>query len=498
MRLPRLATFALPPLALALALVAMVPAAAAAPLPAAAVPAASAGSDVWAWGAFENATYTSEYVGAYADLLNLTGGNISAAGAFVAEVESLHAEYGAFTVINGTAPTATTRSLESIAIAVANYSGGIIVVGDLPAAGTYAPGAVVPLVNTTSYYVASILEVSAYVAFTNYTLVNGTLSLTDEHLEAFTGVNTTIIAYDWPTVTNNANGTTTVAYTTAGFTVLAWVGENVSATFTPAVPLAVAPLSVGETWNATTQANVTGWAAYAAAVAYATPNASAASATSGVFSLNASVTLAFDFAVVGSETVLFPNGTQETGYLIAATEGGSTSGYVLWDGLAILPVSGTPPAATLKPATLVDAEATVSSTAGPATQAVVTGSGLPVATHAEVAAGTTVETAPMSPDTAQGRISTQGTPARPAAPTAPSTTSPPVTTTPSTPPPASSPPPATSSPGAGTPPTSPGTTTTTPAGSASHGFDPYLLVAILAVIGVAFLGVELFRERRRR
>ncbi|MCI4335743.1 MAG: hypothetical protein L3K17_00895 [Thermoplasmata archaeon] len=482
---------ALPAVALVVALLALtwVPFAGAAPVATAPTAvAATPATGLWAWGAFANTTYSSQYVGAFADALNLTGGNFSAAGAFVAESATLHAELGAFAVVNATAPTNTTRSIEAGAIALANYSGVLAVVGDLPAAGTYAANASVPLVNTTSYYLASIVEVTAYVVFANYTLVNGTLALANEHIGAWTAVNTTTIAYNWPNATVNPNGSTTVRYTTAAFAEVAWVGEVISVRFSPALPIAETPLSVGKSWNATTTATATGWAAYAAEAAWSVAGMNASSANSGVTSLNATANLTFGFTVTGAETVIFPNGTSATGYAIAETEQGSSSGsYELWDGLVALPTSAPAPTGALRPATPFDAHAAGTTATVVPTTTIVDASGLPVSSTSTVS-GTAVAAAPMAPTSANERIAGAGTPAKPTgAPT------PPPASVPST---KSTPPPATTSP----PPASGGTSggngpSTTRGSSSGLGFA--MLVAAVAIIAAVFLGIALVRERRR-
>lgn len=467
----------LPAAALAVALLALtvLPMASAAPVPGAPVASATPTSGVWAWGAVDNTTYTAEFAGAFADALNLTGGNFSAAGAFVVEAAQLHAELAAFTVINATAPSNSTRAVEAGAVALANYSGVLAVVGDLPAAGTYAPGAAVPLVNTTSYFVASILAVTAYVVFANYTLANGTLGLANEHLEAFTALNTTTIADHWPNVTADPNGSTTVSYTTAAFAEVAWVGEVLTVNFTPALPLAETPLYVGKTWNATTTANATGWAAYAAEAAYSNGGSTATSASSGVTALNGTATLAFGFAVTGSETVIFPNGTSATGYAIAETEQGSSSGsYAFWDGLVVLPTSAPAPAGALRPATPFDAHAAGATATVVPTSAVVNSAGLPV-TATSTVSGSRVAAAPVAPSSANARIVGTATPERPAsAPTPPPATAPVGVT-----PPTSSPP------------------TTRPASVPMAGLGVAVLAAAVATIAAVFLGIALIRERRK-
>jgi hypothetical protein len=441
----------------------------------------------WAWGAFENTSVSVEYVGAYAENLNLTG-NLSTARAVAAEAEALHAEYGAFAVVNASAPTPTTRAVEATAVEIANYSGEVEVAGQLPIAGTYAAGAVIPLTNSTAAYAASVLGVRAYSLFGNYTLVHGNLSLVNEHVSEWIGSETSIVAYKWPSIVLDSNGSTTVNYTTAGAFNASWIGASLTASFSPALPISVAPLTVGETWNATTQAQVSGWIGYATAAAYTNGVTNVTASSSGGASLNASVPLTVDFDVVSSESVVLPNGTTTTGYTVQATVNGSgSSNYTLWDGLALIPGSAPKQADSPRVAAPLDRAAPVSPVETTPTDAVVTSGGLPVSDSSTVAPGTTLTTAPVASQKALGEIASTGTPAAPVKATPPAVSTLPGTTAPVTTPPPTS----------GTQPPAGVTPPTTSAPKSSSGTDPYLLTTLVAGIALIFLAVELVRQRKK-
>lgn len=458
---------------------------------AAAAPATPASTGVWAWGAFSNTTYVSEAVGAYANSLNLTNGNLSATVADVAAVEELHAELGAFALLNASAPSSGTRAVSTSAVSVVNDSGLVAVTGDLPAAGTYGPTTPVPLVNTTCYYAVRLVEISADSVRANYTYTNGSLALVNEQVNVWTGVNTTIVAYDWPSYSANANGTTTLRYTTSALVTLGWVAESLVASFSPALTLVQAPLSVGKTWNASSNVTVTGSEAYAVVSAARSGATNTSSIAASATSLNASGTLQLSFTVVGAQSVIPPNGTEETGYTIAVTSGGTLAGaYTLWDGLALLPSGTSGGAAPKRPATLMD-PAIAAAAPGTMTEPIVSAAGFPVATTTASGSSALV-TAPITPSESQSQIATAGTPAKPVTARVPSTSSPP-TAAPSGPsvPTTSPTPPATTAP----PTTSVPVTAHPTAASKPNPLTPVYLVGIVAGIALAFLAVGLYRRR---
>jgi hypothetical protein len=214
-----------------------------------------------------------------------------------------------------------------------------------------------------------------------------------------------------------------------------------------------------------------------------------------VSSLNTTATIAFSFDVVGSESVIFPNGTEETGYTIAATANGApSSAYLLWDGLVVLPSSTPAPPSALRPATALDSQMPVATSAGVSTRAIVGANGFPVATAADSASGTPLSTAPIAPSRAGTAITSTPTPEKPVTPALP-----PIQNPLGTPAPNSNPPPANTPPKTSPPNTSPpALSTPTRAKGASSPLTPALLAAIVAGIAVAFLAVALVRERRKR
>jgi hypothetical protein len=463
---------------------------------------AGASTGVWAWGAIEAVSDRAIYLGAYTDSLNLTSGNLSHSVGVIGELSQANASYLSYAVINATAPTTTTRSIETAAISEANYTAIVEINGTLPEVGTYAPGDPVPLVNTTGIYYASILAVSFYVGYANYTFSNGTLALVNEHIAALEEVNETSILYHWPGYVNDANGSTTVTSTTAGAVALAWVGESFASTFSPALPISESPLSVGKNWTATSKATIVGWDAYKTASAYRNGATNTSSAYSGAVSLNTTATLGFTFKVTGTETVVFPNGTTATGYAVTATNNGTgSSAYTLWDGLAVLPASGGPAPPALAPAA-PGADVPYAAPGGPSSTSIVAGSGFPVATSASVSASTVLSTAPLPTSQAQQAISSAGVPAAPVSAQAPTVTNPPslgisnpTSGSSGTTPPSSnsgSTPPTSSTPKSNPP------VSTTPA-QRSNGLPTlgvYWLALAVVAIGLAGLAIQVARRRR--
>jgi hypothetical protein len=463
---------------------------------------AGASTGVWAWGALEEVSDRAIYFGAYTDSLNLTSGNLSHSVGEIGELSQANASYLSYAVINATAPTTTTRAIETAAVSEANYTAIVEINGTLPKVGVYAPGAPVELVNTTGIYYASILAVSLYIGFANYTFANGTLALVNEHIAALEEVNETTVLYDWPGYVNDANGSTTVTSTTAGAVALDWVGESFASTFSPALPISESPLSVGKNWTATAKATIVGWDAYKTASAYRNGATNTSSAYSGVASLNTTATLGFAFKVTGTETVVFPNGTTATGYAVTATNNGTgSSAYTLWDGLAVLPASGGPAPPALAPAA-PKADVPYTTAGAPSSTSIIASSGFPVATSAPVSASTVLSTAPLPTDQAQQAISSAGAPAAPVGAQAPTVMNPPslgVTnpttgssgTTPTNPNSGGTPP------ASGTPKSNP-PVPSTPA-KASTGLPAlgvYWLALAVVAIGIAGLAIQVARRRR--
>ncbi len=410
---------------LAALLLAAVPLASASPVAVAAGTPSTASTGVWAWGAYENVSGLDQFYGSYANALGLTSANLSQGIDDVAEVVGSQAVYESFSVVNATAPNATTRSIEIASVWEYNVTALAVVTGSLPKVGTYASGATAPLVNVTAEFYEHIVEVSVYIAYANYTWANGSLALLNENFEVAALVNETVIYYHWPGYTNNANGTTTVISTTYGYRYLSYVAEAFSATFSPAVTMVKAPVSVGENWTANTTATSQGWEVYSDAEAYSIGSSNTSSFNNGGSSFNTTSSLSFTFDVAGSEEIVFPNGTTATGYILDTTEGtsGSTT-YVVWDGLAIVPAAEAPVVPTAAPPALARVMPDTTS-AVPTTQAVVAGSGFPVATNSAVSESAGMSTAPLPSASTWSKIDAVGRPAAPSSDEAPSVTGPP-------------------------------------------------------------------------
>lgn len=408
---------------LALATVPLVGAAAAAPAPGAGarIAAGSPGYSL-AWGAAENVSLHLAYVGAYTSALNLSGGNLTTAGAFVAVNESFAAGYLAYALVNATEPSMSTLSVEIGAIELRSTVGAIAIAGTLPVAGTYAPGATVPLAPTRSSLWLSEQTAQGFLAFANYTVgPNGSLALTDEHLRAVEAVNLSLSAENFPNSTLDPNGSTTVRYTTASIAAAGWVGENVSASFSPGLLVSDPPLAVGKSWNSSSRASFVGAAGYASEITYSTNGTSVTEKHAGGASLNASGTVNDRFTVRGTENLSLPNGTTVTGYTVEYTSGAGSGSYRVWDGLLVLPGSDPTQTAGLRPATPAQPAADLlSPQAEPQTAAVhAPGEELPVAAQSRPSSGPTLLASPVAPQAAEAELHHGGPAAVPTLPAAP-------------------------------------------------------------------------------
>jgi hypothetical protein len=443
----------------------------------------SASTGVWAWGAYDNASATNLYVGDYAASLGLVGGNLSYPSSYVVEYAAHEAVYAAYTVVNVTAPSTTSRSVVASAIALANVTDLVVVNGTLPAAGQYTAGATVPLANDTSIYYAHALSIWAYRLAANYSFVNGALALENEQVELYAGVNASAIAWHWPHYAAGPDGSVVVSYPTAGWAEYAWSAEAANLSFAPAVPLAELPLYVGEQWNATSTASVQGWSAYAVAGAVSSNGTNTTSWTSGGATLNTTLALSFDFSVVGSTSVQYSDGAQETAYAVSSTVNGASGGYAVWDGLAVLPAGGPVPVAPARPAGPVAAPAV---SPGPTTVAVVASSGLPVEADVALSGGAALRAAPLPAGAATSIIAATPPPARPSvAPSVPSSSNPPGSG-PGAPVQGNSPNPRTQLP-------SPGG----PAGRSVPAVATWQLALIVGTLLAALIAVDRLRARRR-
>ncbi|MCI4341177.1 MAG: hypothetical protein L3K11_02210 [Thermoplasmata archaeon] len=374
----------------------------------------------WAWGAAENVSVHLAYAGAYTSALNLSGGNLTSTGAYVAVNESFQAGYLSYAVVNVSAPTASTRSVEVAAVELRSVVGAIGIVGTLPQAGTYAPGASVPLAPTSSSLWLSEQTVNGYRAFANYTVgANGSLGLTDEHLAAVEAINVSLAAVNFPNSTVDPNGSTTLKYVTASLSEAGWVAENLSAQFAPALLVSDPPLSVGKSWNSTTRATFVGEAAYASEISGSANGTTILAKSAGAASLNASTPLRFTFDVTGTESLQLPNGTRITGYTVAYTAGSGSGTYRVWDGLLVLPGSDATHSAGLRPATPVRPAADpIAPQASPVTSAVLEAQQpVPVAAQSHPTGGPVLLASPVTPQQAQSVIHRTSSPGIPALPT---------------------------------------------------------------------------------
>src|SRR4029077_11793078 len=117
-------------------------------------------------------------------------------------------------------------------------------------------------------------------------------------------VNLSLAANQFPNVTRNASGGIAIKYVTASIAASAWVVENLSATFSPALPLVVGPLFVGKSWNATSNASFNGSVAWAQTVHVTAANgATGALANAGTASAKATVPVALRCDVEGTAVV---------------------------------------------------------------------------------------------------------------------------------------------------------------------------------------------------
>lgn len=379
----------------------------------------AAPNDTWAWGAAANVSFDAVYVGAYNSSLNLTAGNLSMSGAFVAVNESVRVGFAAYAVIQATSPTTTSRYVEVRAVEARELAIALVASGTFPVAGTYGPTSPVPLATTSFSLTGREVVVQAYAAFLNFsTGANGSAALENEHVGAYEGLNLSLAEVNYPNVTAGPNGTETLTYQSAALSAQGYVAETFNASFTPALPVVEGPLSLGKSWNATSTVAFTGSAAYRAVVTFAANGARASQSASAVASVNATGPISVRFAVTNATSLRFPDGSTETVYVITASEGTSATQYPVWDGLFVLPAGDPTHAAGVAPAVHArPAAAPLAAPSGPATAAVVAPStGLPVSVRASPSAGATVTGAPMTPQAAEAGLQHLGTPHPPSAP----------------------------------------------------------------------------------
>jgi hypothetical protein len=375
----------------------------------------------WAWGAAANLSFGLVYVGAYNHSLNLTAGNLSMTGAYVAVNESARIGFAAYAIVTAKSPTPSTRFVEVRAVEARELAFDLAAQGTFPVAGTYGPTSAVPLANTSFGLAAKEVVVSAFVGYLNFTTNASAVALSNEHLRSFTGINVSLTAVNFPNVTAGANGTVVLSYKSGALSAHGYVASELNASFLPALPVLELPLAVGKSWNASSVATVTGRSVYDTVITAQLGSARVSQSSSGAASLNATGKIDLAFRVTNSTTVRFPDGSTEQDYVVTATSGGHSSPYSVWDGLLVVPSTDATHAAGVAPAVSArPASAPLAAPSGPPTSAVVSPSrNLPVSVVARPNAGSAVQGAPMTPQAAEARIRHLGTPQPPAAPSTP-------------------------------------------------------------------------------
>lgn len=301
-------------------------------------PMASAGpSGSWAWGAAMNASFGVQYDGAYNASMALVGGNLTTQGAYVAVNEAAHVVYAVYAVANLTSPNATDRYVTLRAVELQGEYLGVAATGTFPAAGTYTSGSPVRLVPMSIALNATVVVLSAYVAYLNLTTgANGSLALDNEHVAYARAVNLSLNAVNFPNVTRTSPANYTLVYNSGAITEQAYVAVDLHASFSPALPLVEGPLSVGKSWWANSTASIVGAGAYASNVLAKAPNgATYHASSSGAVQVNDSGPVALWLTVTRSTTVIYPNGQNETDYEIADASGSTR--VTVASGLVVLP-----------------------------------------------------------------------------------------------------------------------------------------------------------------
>jgi hypothetical protein len=379
---------------------------------------APAPGESWAWGALANFSASIDYVGAYNNSQNLTGGNWTSSGAYVALQESVGVEYGAYVIVNATAPTNGTRYVQVDAAELRAEHLQVAASGTFPVAGNYTPNATIPLAPTNFSLAATVAVLDVAAAYLNFTAgPNGSLALSNEHVEYAEGVNISLDAQQFPNLTRDAAGDVEIRYVTESIGASAWVVENLSATFSPALPLVEGPLFVGKTWNATSTASFNGSVAWAETVHATTASGTTgAFSTSGAASARATVPVALQCGVTGTAVVRYPNGTPETDDVIACTNATGAPSLAS-NGLVVLPATNSSQTGGLATSVPVHPATAPASPAARATGESLYSPSRRMATseRASPASGDQVTASPMSVSDAKSAMYSLGAPVRPAA-----------------------------------------------------------------------------------
>ncbi|HZY71271.1 MAG TPA: hypothetical protein VFF67_09900 [Thermoplasmata archaeon] len=394
----------------------------AAPQPAASVfttsamaPASLGPTGSWAWGAAMNASFAVQYVGAYNASMALTGGNLTTQGAYVSVDDAAHIAYAVYAVANLTSPNATDRYVTLRAAELQGEYLGVAATGTFPAAGTYTSGSPVHLVPMSIALNATVVVLSAYVAYLNLTAgPNGSLSLDNEHVAYARAVNLSLVAVNFPNVTRTSPTNYTLAYNTGAISEQAYVAVDLRANFSPALPLVEGPLFVGKSWWANSTATIVGAGAYAANVQAKAPNgATYHASSSGAVQVNVSGPVALWLTVTRSTTVVYPNGQNETDYEIADASGATR--VVLANGLVVLPAQDPGKAAGIVDAVPEHPAAAAATPPSVAPNAAIYSPerGRVAAQVSRPSTGSAVTAAPLTVDQANAAMSGLGHPTRP-------------------------------------------------------------------------------------
>lgn len=366
----------------------------------------------WAWGAAANLSAGLEFEGAYNASQFLTGGGLTAAGAYIDLQASLGAEWAAYAIVNATSPAPGALYVTFQAGQLMQVDISVVAQGTFPQAGTYGPNSNVTLVPMNVSLVAHVRLVDRYQAFLNMTTdANGSLALQDEHLQFFRTVDVSLNAVSFPNITTDPSGNAVVQYLSGSIQAQAQVVADLQGNFTPALVLAEAPLSLGESWTSRTDAQFTGQVLWSLTASGVAPSGQPFSVQqNGQDNANANLPLVLTFTVVGERTIFFPGGGSETDYVISCSGANGDQGILLYNGLVVLPVSvssntgGTGNSIAAHPA----ATELASSTSTPNRPLYSQQKHMTDASDATPMSGQTVTAAPMSPEKAQTLLNNLG------------------------------------------------------------------------------------------
>ncbi|MCI4344808.1 MAG: hypothetical protein L3J87_04205, partial [Thermoplasmata archaeon] len=301
-------------------------------------PSSAAGpSGSWAWGAEANVSIGVSFLGAYNASEALVGGNLTTSGAYLAATENASLGYAVYAIVNESSPNATARYVTVQAAELQVERLHLVASGSFPVAGTYPVGAAVPLAPLNVSLAASVEVLSVYLAYVTYTAgANGSLAVVNEHVAFARAVNISLDAVNFPNVTSTVPNSTTLKYVTGAITEQAYVAIDLTANFTPALPIIEGPLFVGKSWWANSTVAFRGVANSASLVTAHAGGATYQAANSGATAVNLTTSVHLHLAVTGTTTIVYPNGQNETDYVITV-ENGNGSSVLVANGLVVLP-----------------------------------------------------------------------------------------------------------------------------------------------------------------